>query len=74
MSGKCVLGNGLTRHGAKRRVQLPARQLCPRRLIRLNDQSSYRLTEYSGESLYVLDGAATPPRIVVAPPPLEQDK
>ena len=46
----------------------------PNRLIRLNDESSYRLTEYSGESLYVLDGAATPPRIVVAPPPLEQDK
>jgi hypothetical protein len=46
----------------------------PGRLIRMNDQSSYRLTEYSGESLYVLDGAATPPRIVVAPPPLERDK
>ena len=46
----------------------------PDRLARINDESLYRLTDYAGGTLYLLDGAATPPRIVVASPAPEPDK
>jgi hypothetical protein len=35
---------------------------------------TYRLTEYSGAPLRILDGNATPPRIVIAPPALDSDR
>jgi hypothetical protein len=35
---------------------------------------TYRLAEYSGAPLRILDGTATPPRIVIAPPALDSDR
>jgi hypothetical protein len=43
-------------------------------LSRIGGAGAYRLTEYSGAPLRILDGTATPPRIVIAPPALDSDR
>jgi hypothetical protein len=46
----------------------------PDGLFRMGATETYRLTEYSGAPLRILDGNATPPRIVIAPPALDSDR
>jgi hypothetical protein len=46
----------------------------PAGLVRMGSAEVYRLNEYSGEPLRMLDGAAAPPRIVMIPPALDADK
>jgi hypothetical protein len=40
----------------------------PAGLYRMGEQETYRLTEYAGRALWILDAETTPPRIVSAPP------
>ena len=49
-------------------------QCQPAGLFRMGSSPVYRLTEYSGNPLQILDAALTTPRIVVIPPTLVSDK